>query len=164
MTSTTSTLGSWVRLDGVGVLASVACTLHCLLAPVIVLAAPAAGGWWANPLSHVLIAGLALPVAAVALCRGFAWPGRRRVLALGAFGAALVTLAAILPWLAPEASASTSAADSCGSCCPLPEVDDATGDWSLRFPPASIVSLAGGLALIAAHVGNRYCCRACRGC
>jgi hypothetical protein len=41
-------------------------------------------------------------------------------------------------------------------------VDDATGDWSLRVPPASIVTLLGGIALVTAHLANLRCGAHCR--
>ncbi len=165
----TTTLGresSLARLlDRTGVCASVGCAVHCMIAPLLLLAAPAFGGIWVHPVSHLAIAALVLPVAAFALRRGYRAHGRRWILGVGALGMALVLLGAVWPlWFAGAHAAGDAAAGcaTCHDCCPSLTVDEATGAWSLRVPPASVITLLGGIALVTAHLGNLRCCAACR--
>ena len=46
-------------------------------------------------------------------------------------------------------------------CCPS-LVADEEGKMRLNVPPASIVTMLGGVALIVTHVGNLCCCPGCR--
>lgn len=155
-------------LDRTGMWASIGCGIHCLIAPVLLLASPALGGWWVHPAAHVLIAALVLPVAGFALRRGFNQHRRRWIVAVGGIGMMLVVIGVLLPWLhtpatlvsAPEAA--STGCTACQACCPTLAVDATTGFWSLRVPPASIVTVLGGLALVVAHLANLRC--ACRGC
>ena len=50
-------------LDRTGVIASVGCAIHCMVAPLLVVFAPTLGGWWVHPATHLLIAALVLPNA-----------------------------------------------------------------------------------------------------
>jgi len=154
-------------LDRTGVVASVGCAIHCLIAPGLVLLAPALGGWWVHPLTHLLIAALVLPVAGLALARGYRQHHRRWIPLIGGLGMAMVVLGAVLPWLlstgAPPVAEADAAASLCRECCPTIHVDAVTGTWALRVPPASIVTMLGGVALIVAHVANLRCaCPSCR--
>jgi hypothetical protein len=153
-------------LDRTGVLASIGCAVHCLVAPVFMLLAPAIGGWWVHPVTHLLIAAIVLPVAGMALVRGYRQHGRRWIPLVGGIGMMLVGIGVVLPWTPTTASspAMTGAGDCavCQECCPTVRVDPATGAWGLDLPAASIVTMLGGLALIIAHAGNLRC--ACQSC
>jgi len=152
-------------LDRTGMWASIGCAIHCLIAPVLILATPVLGGWWVHPVAHLLIAALVLPVAGFALWRGFTQHGRRWIVAVGGLGMFLVVVGVLLPWLHTPAvvvAESEVACTACQACCPTIAVDADTGAWSLRIPPASIVTVLGGVALIVAHIANLRC--ACRGC
>ena len=149
-------------LDRTRVMASIGCAFHCLTAPALLLAAPALGGWWVHPLTHLLIAAVVVPVAGLALWRGYGWHRRRWIVAAGALGIALVVAGALLPWLLPaDAPAPQTAAATCHACCPSVVVDATSGAWSLRVPPASIVTMLGGIFLVVAHAANlrHRCCR-----
>lgn len=145
-------------LDRTGILASVGCAIHCMVAPVLILVAPTLGGLWAHPLTHAIIAALVLPVAASALWRGFPAHRRRWILIAGMIGMALVALGVVLPWWGPSQPDPAPAAGAAATaCCPTVAQDEATGALSLSVPPASIVSILGGMVLVAAHIGNLRC-------
>ena len=78
---------------------------------------------------------------------------------VGGLGTALVLLGAALPYLT---GASGDCGPNCDQCCPSFVVDEATGVESLNIPPASIVTLFGGISLIVAHLANLRCCSSCR--
>lgn len=147
---------SHASLDRAGVFASVACAIHCAIAPLIFIALPTLGGLWAHPVSHLSIAAFVLPVAAFALRNGFRTHGRKWVVALGTFGILFVLAGAVLPYLTVPAHAEDFACE----CCPSFVVDEATGTESLHVPPATIVTLIGGIALVVAHTANLRCCSA----
>jgi hypothetical protein len=145
--------------DRFGIVLSVGCAVHCVTAPLILLVAPLIGGIWVHPGVHLTIALLVLPVAAWALRRGMITHGRRAPLVLGVLGMLLVAVGVVWPFVLSTASAG----GHCMDCCPTLLVDDGVdgdGGWSLRVPPASIVTMLGGALLVAAHAGNL---RACRG-
>lgn len=148
-----------MNLDRTGVFASVFCAIHCAVAPILLIAAPTLGGLWVHPASHLAIASLVLPVAAFALRRGLKTHGRRWVGILGGLGIALVTVGAVLPYVTPPAH--RSECGHCDQCCPSFVVDE-TGAEVLNIPPASIITLLGGIALVTAHVANLRCCARCR--
>lgn len=131
-----------------------------MVAPLLLLAAPALGGLWVHPATHFAIAAFVLPVAAVALRHGVRQHGRRWIGVLGAAGMLLVAAGVVWPWIAP--SGVHAAHGGCADCCPSVQVEAEGGAWSVRIPPASIVTLLGGVALVAAHVANLRlrCCSA----
>ena len=160
---------NWARLlDRTGICASIGCAVHCMIAPVLLIFAPVLGGMWTHPVSHLAIAALVLPIAAFALRRGFRHHNRRWVLGVGTVGMALVLFGAALPfWLATGEVHAAGTSDvhhaACHECCPSLAVDEATGAWSLRVPPASIITLLGGIGLVTAHFANLRCGAGCRG-
>lgn len=156
-------VSAWARLlDRTGVCASVGCALHCMVAPLLLIAAPALGGIWVHPAAHLSIAGLVVPIAAFALRSGYRKHGSRWIVALGSVGMLLVLLGAFWPfWFAGDGAVS-DAAGCCHDCCPTVVVDGVTGERSLRIPPASIITLLGGIGLVTAHLGNLRCCAACK--
>lgn len=146
-------------LDRTGVLASVFCAIHCATAPLLLTIAPTLGGIWVHPISHLAIAALVLPVAGFALRKGFRAHGRRWVVALGGLGIALVLVGAFLPYV--TASGAADSCEHCDQCCPSYVIDVATGEERLNIPPASIVTLIGGISLIVSHMANLRCCARC---
>lgn len=155
---------TWLpRLDRLGVIASIGCAVHCLVAPVILIMAPVIGGWWTHPASHLLIASVVMPVPLFTLHRGYALHGQRWIVALGALGLALVLLGTILPFFPAASNLLSSTPDSAlgHECCPHACVDAASGAWSIRVPPASLITLLGGISLVSAHIANLRSCRGC---
>ena len=145
--------------DRTGIAASIFCAIHCAIAPILMLAAPAFGGIWTHPVSHFAIAALVLPIAAFALRNGLRTHGRRWVAWLGGVGIVLVLIGALLPYFT---SSGDSGCADCDLCCPSLVVDEATGSTRLNIPPASIITLVGGIALVVAHIANLRCCSRCR--
>jgi len=148
-------------LDRTGAIASIACAFHCLCAPLVLLVAPALGGLWVHPGTHLAIAALVLPVAAFALRAGLRAHGRRWIAATGFGGMALVALGTGLPFVELATPAAEHACETCHDCCPTLVVDPGSGESSLRVPAASILTMAGGALLIAAHLGNLHCGAGC---
>jgi hypothetical protein len=146
------------NLDRTGVIASIFCAIHCAVAPLLILIAPTLGGIWVHPLSHFTIAGLVLPIAALALRNGVRAHGKRWVLSVGTVGICLVLVGAALPYLTGSAS---DCGPNCDQCCPSFVIDEVTGEESLNIPPASIITLMGGVSLIVAHMANLRCCSRC---
>ena len=154
---------AWARLlDRTGVCASVGCALHCMVAPLLLIVAPTLGGIWVHPAAHLAIAGLVVPIAAFALRSGYRKHGTRWIVGLGCAGIVLVLLGALWPFCFASGGTVSHAAGCCHDCCPTMVVDDVTGERSLRIPPASLITLLGGIGLVTAHIGNLRCCAACK--
>lgn len=146
-------------LDRTGVIASVLCAIHCAVAPLLLVVAPTLGGFWVHPLAHLGIAALVLPVAGFALRRGFLAHGLRWIAILGGVGIALVLFGAAYPYVSGGEAGCEA---GCDQCCPSYVVDELTGEERLNIPPASIITLLGGVSLVVAHVANlRGCARCC---
>lgn len=152
-------------LDRLGIGASLVCAVHCLAAPVVFALAPAVLGWWSDPRVHLAGAVLVVPVAAVALIAGYRHHARWWVLVLGGLGVVGI-LAGLLPpgWLPSPPTWSTggpAAGAACDEvCCPT-LANSAADGWTLVLPWGGVLTTLGGLALVAAHVGNlagRYRC------
>jgi hypothetical protein len=81
------------RLDKLGVGLSVACLIHCLLTPVLVVFLPIAGGFFAGEHFHALLLAIILPTSLIALLLGCQRHGRLHVLLLGGAGILLMAIA-----------------------------------------------------------------------
>ena len=150
--------GTW---DHLGVGASALCAVHCLIAPVLVLALPTAGEVWAHPASHALIALAVLPLAVTILRHGYRVHRKRWIAVAAIAGMSFVFVGSALPYVNAGSSPAGGAESSCTSCCPS-VVADESGDQRVHLPPASIATLFGSFFLISCHVGNfRGCRREC---
>lgn len=78
-------------LDRAAILLSSLCLVHCLAGALLLSGLALAGGWMSHDV-HAIGLALALPLAAVALWRGFRLHRRMAVLLLG--GAGIVLMAA----------------------------------------------------------------------
>jgi len=132
-----------------------------MVAPFLLIAAPTLGGIWVHPAAHLAIAALVLPIAAFALRSGYRKHGARWIVGLGTAAMVLVLLGAIWPLWFAGGDAVSNASGCCHECCPTVVVDDVTGERSLRMPPASVITLLGGIGLVTVHLGNLRCCAAC---
>ena len=93
------------RRDAVGMVVSILCLVHCLVAPLLIAAVPALGlGFLAVDGIHVAFAIAVLLAAVVALIPGYRQHHKASVLALGAAGVAAVALGTTLPGGVPETS------------------------------------------------------------
>ena len=147
------------KLDRTGVIASVLCAIHCAIAPILLVVTPTLGGIWVHPIAHLSIAALVLPIAGFALRSGFRQHQLRWVVTVGGLGIFLVLLGAAYPYMTEAAAGCES---GCNNCCPSYVVDEATGEERLNIPPASVITLLGGISLVVAHVANLRCCATCR--
>lgn len=118
--------------DAVGVLASALCLVHCLAAPLLLLAVPVLGGERGESGFHQAMVGAALFAALAGLAPG--WLAHRRALVplLGAAGIGCLATAVFAVG---------------------PSYGEAAETW---------LSIAGALLLATAHLRNRACCRCCR--
>ncbi len=78
-------------LDRAAILLSGLCLVHCLAGALFVAGLTLAGGWMSHDV-HAIGLGLALPLAAVALWRGYRLHQRAAILAAGAAGIAMMAV------------------------------------------------------------------------
>ena len=143
-------------LDRLGMILSITCAVHCLAAPLILLFAPAIGEWWDHPWAHRLPAMAILPIAAIALGRGSLRHRNLGVIALGVIGVSLVSIGLFVQG-APVAEGCTPAATDVPACCLKPGAEGSNAIF-LGLPLSGLLSVAGGLSLALAHLGNIRCC------
>ena len=176
MTTAIESTTTLARFDRLGIAASAACTVHCLAAPLVLLALPALGEVWAHPATHVAMAFVVVPLALTVLLRGTRIHRKRWVAAAAIAGALTIGVGTALPYLSggegdtaaaasidtidtDESPATEHTASTCSHCCPSIETD-ATGESRWHIPAATVVTFLGSMLLIAAHVGNLVgCCR-----
>jgi hypothetical protein len=84
--------------DRVGIAASGLCLIHCAATPLLAMLVSVAGvSFWGGRWVHPLMVLVVVPVAALALVRGYRRHARAGVLLLGGVGAAAIAVAAIVP-------------------------------------------------------------------
>jgi hypothetical protein len=115
--------------DQAGVIVSIACGIHCLLTPILLLALPALGEAFHNPLIHRAIAVAVLGIAAFALYRGYRRHHHVSPLVFGLAGVAAVWAALFVPHAAHDHD-------------------------HFRLPIGTIVTMLGSALLITGHVLN----------
>lgn len=170
---------SW--LDKIGITASLACAVHCLIAPFLLLLLPTLGSVWAAPWVHWVLAILVLPLAMLVVYRGYRQHRKRWVLVAALCGAALVTAGLVAPYISdrplvqapapaflsnlggqanitPAANTHQTCAEG---CCPTLAVSD-TGVTTLGIPAGGLLTILGSVLLIAGHTGNLLACRCFR--
>ena len=81
--------------DRLGISTSLLCIVHCLATPFLVLLVPFAGEFMEHRWFHLIIAIVVLPVAAIALARGYRLHQKKSTLWWGAIGIAFVGIALI---------------------------------------------------------------------
>jgi len=160
------------KLDKLGMAASLACAIHCLAAPLLLLLLPAAGSVWAHPSVHWILAALVLPLALIVVYRGYRRHRRRSAMVAAVSGAACIAAALVMPGIIAhvppepvEALAGTGSSPTpfgvaacADACCPTFTRDASTGAFALSFPPGSMAALAGSVLLILAHAINLHGC------
>jgi len=170
------------RWDRLGIIASVGCAVHCLVAPFLLLLLPTLGSVWSHPAAHWVLAALVLPLAGVVIWRGYRLHRKRLALVAMGLGAMFILAGLILPvWPANADAAVTPAsanvvhashaagsppaadpapAEACTeACCPTIVQDAETGSLSMTLPPASLVTIVGSVLLVIAHAINLWGCR-----
>lgn len=120
-------------LDKLGMSASIACAIHCLVLSLLLVMAPVVSlGFFGSEWFHLVFLFLVVPVGAVAFWSGYKIHRQRRLLLAGSIGLIIMGFAALL-----EVSI-------------LPPL------------AASALTATGGVLLVAAHWGNLRCRRNCR--
>ena len=102
ISSITSSKLTLPKPDHIGIAASVLCAIHCALAPFLLLALPAFGKIWAHPSSHILVALLVVPLAALSIRKGYLIHQKRWVLVTAYIGIFVVMTGAVLPAFGKE--------------------------------------------------------------
>ena len=120
--------------DGAGVVLSVACGIHCLLTPILLLALPSLGEAFHNPLVHKLIAVGVTIIAVPTLWRGYTRHRNVLPLILGFLGMLAVWSALLIP-------------------------HDAKAHERFHLPAGTIITIIGSVLLISGHVLNIRNCR-----
>ena len=155
------------RLDRVGIAASLACAIHCLATPFLLLLLPVAGTIWAHPLVHWVLAALVLPLALVVVYRGYRHHRRHTAMVAAVLGAGFIVAGLLLPEFAGfvgsnppsvEAAPLAEATPCTETCCPTLSFDQTTGAARFNFPAGSIATLIGSVLLVLAHAINLYGC------
>lgn len=114
--------------DRLGIFLSSLCALHCLATPLLLLALPMAGEFFESEWIHLGMALFVVPVGLFAFLSGYKHHRQKGVLSLGILGILLVAGASFLPHELVE-----------------------VGEFD-------VVTIAGGLVLVLAHVLNRRAC------
>ena len=165
-------------LDRIGVGASVACAIHCMAAPLLLVALPTAGSVWAHPLVHWLLAVLVLPLALWVIYCGYRKHAKKLTLIAAGLGSLMIIAGLILPmtgtglgistslpeWLGNGLASTSVEADAdhaacTDTCCPSVAQNVQTGGHSLMIPAGSLTTLIGSLLLFLAHATNLLACR-----
>lgn len=120
--------------DAAGVALSVACGVHCLATPILLLVLPSLGEAFHSPIVHGVIAVGVTAIAAFALWRGYRRHRNPLPLVLGLAGVLTVWSALLIP-------------------------HEAHAHDGFDLPTGSIVTMLGSLLLIAGHVINIRNCR-----
>ena len=95
------------RLDRIGGLASTACAIHCLIAPVLFLTLPAFAEIWAHPASHALMAIWVVPMALTVVIHGYRKHRQKWVSAAALVGIACILTGSALPYLPADSNTLT---------------------------------------------------------
>lgn len=172
-------------LDRLGIGASLACAVHCMAAPFLLLLLPAAGSVWSHPAVHWVLAVLVLPLALWVVTKGYRRHRKTWTLVAAGAGSACIVAGLILPMVSSEplitatlpgfnggatilvADASAVVQDehaTCtDSCCPTITQHADTGTTSLSLPPGGLVTMIGSFLLVFAHLTNLIACRRLNG-
>ena len=116
------------RWDKVGIFLSSLCALHCLLTPFLVLLLPMVGGYFEQPVIHLTLALIVLPVGFFAFWSGYRLHRELPIFTLGLVGLTMIGGAAIVPH-----------------------------EW-VEFKEHDIVTILGSFLLLIAHYLNRRAC------
>jgi hypothetical protein len=167
-------------LDRAAILMAIACGIHCLVTPLLLITMPIIGvTFWANENFHLWMLALVIPTTVLATFTGCRKHKDRVVAACAALGLIILvsaTASEVSAFHTAESSlksnlsAGTEACASDGpsdSCCAIQPNSGEVSNASLAFPsltPTALLNLAGSLFLIVGHARNFRLCRARRCC
>lgn len=121
--------------DAAGVAVSLACGIHCLLTPILLLFLPTLGEAFHRPIVHRVIAVAVTAIAAWALWRGYRRHGHVTPLVFGLVGLSAIWSALFMP-------------------------HDAHAHEHFHIPAGTLITMFGSALLIVGHVLNIRNCRA----
>ncbi|MEO0513913.1 MAG: MerC domain-containing protein [Planctomycetota bacterium] len=166
------------RWDRLGIIASLGCAVHCLVAPFLLLLLPSLGSVWSHPAAHWILAAFVLPLAGIVVWRGYGLHRKRSALVAAGLGMALIFAGLVLPVLPTDATTSAGVeavqihhagsgfgllaepfACTDSFCCPTLTQDPVTGDLAMNMPAGGMVTLIGSVLLVIAHGVNLWGCR-----
>lgn len=146
-----------VYTDWVGVTLSALCAIHCMASPFLLFLIPNFGRIWSHPASHWGMALIVIPLACFSIKANFKHTGLRWVLWIGTTGIMCIIAGAIAPFFDPQSKLPVSSTQCAYGCCPS-LITKTDGSPTLDIPLASILTLVGGLCLLATHSANLCCC------
>lgn len=159
-------------LDRIAIIMAVACGIHCLITPILLVALPILGTtFWGSANFHLWMLGFVLPTTALASIAGCRKHKNKAVAALAIGGVSLLATATLwerasfsseTPPIVHIAENSANAEESCGTCCPIPGQADDSNALSLagiNLSPPIALNLLGGLFLVVGHWRNFRLCR-----
>lgn len=107
-TATQSNFNTHKRIDGIGVIASVLCAIHCALTPILLIALPAFGKTWSHPATHWGMAIIVIPIAVFMMLKSYQKHGKKKVIYVGVLGVICIVVGAILPYIEASTQTATS--------------------------------------------------------
>lgn len=157
--------------DSTGLLASIACAIHCAAMPLVISYLPILGlSWLADPDFHRVMAIVCFALALSAFLPGWKRHGSITPTLFGSVGVGLLSLAAFglegdccpnctaQPSQQPTTACSDSGCPQCAKDLPVPE-PSASAPLAWAIP---LITPIGGLFLVVAHVSNhRQSCACC---
>ena len=163
--------------DRAGLMASLACAVHCAAMPIVISYLPSLGlSWMAGERFHQWMAGICAAIAFLAFVPGFKRHGYIAPAVLGMVGIGFLTSAAFFleeccpscesrqksPSAACEACEACEACDSTGKACESVSATSVADSTSWFGNLTRFVTPLGGCILIVAHLLNhRSGCQCC---
>lgn len=121
--------------DRWGILLSSLCAIHCLITPVLLLALPVLGGYFHNPLVHIIMALFVVPVGLFAFWSGYKHHKKVSLFVMGIVGLSLVGGAPLAHDFFHELM------------------------HDFEFLSEEVMTILGSVILICAHLLNRRACQ-----
>jgi len=156
--------------DRIGVILSIACAVHCMATPFILLLLPAMGEVWSHPAAHWGMALLIVPIALILTIKGYRRHGRTWILFTCILGVLFILGGAAAPHIQHQLAAQEQVEHThvhedgvthSGNCCPTLE-SAKDGSTHYQVTVGSVLTTLGGLLLIATHIGNLRSCSCCK--
>lgn len=157
------------RIDRLGAFASIACAIHCLIAPFVFLLLPSFGPIWTDPAAHIVLAFLVVPLALASVTYGYRQHRLLRIPITAGLGLILIMGGMVAPATASVPPAKTTtveakvAADKtaqnpecAADCCAKIKVEDDKIQFSI--PTNTIVTIIGSIFLALSHLWNLRLC------
>lgn len=100
-----------LRVDRIGIVASILCAIHCAITPVLLIVLPNFAKVWAHPATHWGMALVVIPIAVCMIVIGYKKHARQWIVVTGFVGIILIIIGSILPYTDAKASSSMDTVD-----------------------------------------------------